>query len=97
MIDDERCLALSSDLIDVAIVEIKTNHCTLNGPWTEPERQNVNRVLAAIECIPAMLSMRLRQRYISTASSSWLAAHSVDYRGSRGKPFLQSASLKWCK
>ena len=53
MIDDEPCLALSNDLIDVAIVEVKTNDpCTLNGPWTEPERQNVNRVLAAIGCIP---------------------------------------------
>ena len=53
MADDERGLALSSDLIDVAIVEVKTNDpCTLNGPWTAPERQNVNRVVAAIGCVP---------------------------------------------
>jgi hypothetical protein len=46
-------LRLSSVLIDVAIVEVKGNQpCTLNGPWTDKEHQNVNRVLAAIGCLP---------------------------------------------
>lgn len=52
MADDERSLALSRDQIDVAIVEVKTNQpCTLNGPWTRQDRQNVHRVLAAIGCL----------------------------------------------
>jgi hypothetical protein len=52
MRDDEGTLRLSSALIDVAIVEVKGNQpCTLNGPWTDEEHQNVNRVLAAIGCL----------------------------------------------
>lgn len=53
MADDQQGLALSPDLIDVVIAEVKANQrCTLNGPWTKPEGQNVHRVLAAIGCIP---------------------------------------------
>jgi len=53
MADDVQRLALSGDLIDVVIAEVKTNQpCTLNGPWTRQDRQNVHRVLAAIGCLP---------------------------------------------
>jgi hypothetical protein len=53
MVDDTKGLALSSDLIDIVIAEVKTNQpCTLNGPWTRSDRQNVHRVLAAIGCLP---------------------------------------------
>jgi hypothetical protein len=52
MADDVQSLALSGDLIDVAIAEVKTSRCTLNGPWTRQDRQNVQRVLAAIGCVP---------------------------------------------
>jgi hypothetical protein len=53
MADDERRLALSRDWTDVVIAEVKTNQpCTLNGPWTREDRQNVHRVLAAIGCLP---------------------------------------------
>ncbi len=52
MADDEQGLALSHDSIDIVIAEVKTNQpCTLNGPWTERDRQNVHRVLAAIGCL----------------------------------------------
>ena len=41
MPDDER-LELSPRFTDVVIVEVKTSQpCTLNGPWTNPERKNV--------------------------------------------------------
>jgi hypothetical protein len=54
MADDMQRLALSTDLLDVVIAEVKTNQpCTLNGPWTRQDRQNVHRVLAAIGCLPA--------------------------------------------
>lgn len=54
MADDEQRLALSRDRIDVVIAEVKTNQpCTLNGPWTREDRQNVHRVLAAIGCLSA--------------------------------------------
>lgn len=52
MADDEQSLALSRDRIEVVITEVKTNQCTLNGPWTREDRQNVHRVLAAIGCLP---------------------------------------------
>jgi hypothetical protein len=53
MPDDGAALALSEDLIEVVIAEVKTNQpCTLNGPWTQYDRQNVHRVLAAIGCLP---------------------------------------------
>jgi hypothetical protein len=53
MADDERLLLLPC-FDDVVIVEVKTNQpCTLNGPWTKPETQNVHRVLAAIGCLPS--------------------------------------------
>jgi hypothetical protein len=57
MLDDEGILRLSPTAIDVAIVEVKGANqlCALNGPWTIEERQNVNRVLAAIGCVPHSL------------------------------------------
>ncbi|WP_156438916.1 hypothetical protein [Bradyrhizobium valentinum] len=52
MKDDSR-LCFSPRLDDIVIVEVKTNQpCTLNGPWTDPDRQNVQRVVAAIGCLP---------------------------------------------
>lgn len=52
MTDDVQRLALSGDQIDIVIAEVKTNQpCTLNGPWTRQDRQNVHRVLAAIGCL----------------------------------------------
>jgi hypothetical protein len=53
MADDEHGLAFSRDLIDIVIAEVKTNQpCNLNGPWTQQDRQNIHRVLAAIGCLP---------------------------------------------
>ena len=53
MRDDEARLSLSADQIDVVIAEVKTNQpCSLNGPWTREDHQNVHRVLAAIGCLP---------------------------------------------
>jgi hypothetical protein len=53
MADDAQRLALSGNLTDIIIAEVKTNQpCTLNGPWTRQDRQNVHRVLAAIGCLP---------------------------------------------
>jgi len=50
--EDDAALDLAPRYDDVVIVEVKTNQpCTLNGPWTMPERKNVQRVLAAIGCL----------------------------------------------
>jgi hypothetical protein len=32
----------------LVIAEVKTGECALNGPWTNSERRNVQRVLAAV-------------------------------------------------
>jgi hypothetical protein len=52
MADDEGTLGLSRDVVDVVIAEVKRGPCALNGPWTKPSDGNVQRVLAAIGCIP---------------------------------------------
>lgn len=52
MADDTGGLALTRDRIDVVIAEITGGQCKLNGPWTDPHRHNVQRVLAAIGCVP---------------------------------------------
>lgn len=50
MMDDEDSLSLTRDLIDVVIAEITTSPCKLNGPWTDPDKRNLHRVLAALGC-----------------------------------------------
>lgn len=50
MVDNERVISCGS-LANVIIAEIKTGRCSLNGPWTAPEKANMQRVLQAIGCI----------------------------------------------
>jgi hypothetical protein len=40
-----------SKRIDLVIAEIKTGPCRLNGPWTDPDKGNMSRVLSAIGII----------------------------------------------
>lgn len=42
----------SNHKIDIIIAEIKLTMCNLNGPWTDPERGNMRRVLYAIGSFP---------------------------------------------
>jgi hypothetical protein len=42
----------SGGRIDIAIAEVKRGRCALNGPWTDPNRQNMDRVLYAIGAMP---------------------------------------------
>lgn len=48
--DDPR-VADCSSFPNIIIAEIKTGRCALNGPWTDPERMNMERVLRAIGCV----------------------------------------------
>jgi hypothetical protein len=52
MMDDEKNLFLTHERIDIVIAEVTRLRCKLNGPWTDREKQNIHRVLAAIGCIP---------------------------------------------
>lgn len=36
---------------NIIIAEIKTGRCALNGPWTDPTKKNMERVLRAIGCV----------------------------------------------
>lgn len=36
----------------VVIAEVKSGRCALNGPWTKPERRNMQRVLRAVGAFP---------------------------------------------
>ena len=47
MIDSER-FSRYRDKAYVVLAEIKTGVCRLNGPWTAPERENMQRVLSAL-------------------------------------------------
>lgn len=51
MTDDPR-VANCSTFANVIIGEVKTGPCTLNGPWTRPEDQNMHRAVRAIGCLP---------------------------------------------
>lgn len=42
----------SDGRIDLIIGEVKTGLCDLNGPWTDPDRQNMHRVLYAVGAFP---------------------------------------------
>jgi len=48
---DHNCF-ISEDKIDLIISEVKRGLCDLNGPWTDPERQNMHRVLRAVGAFP---------------------------------------------
>lgn len=50
MIDDRK-LVVVTNLIDVVIVEVKRREFELNGPWTNPENENIQRVLRSIGCV----------------------------------------------
>lgn len=44
---DHRVLE-SNGKVDLIIAEVKKGKCSLNGPWTDPDRRNMQRVLHAI-------------------------------------------------
>lgn len=47
MIDDEFFIIIK-DKPYIIIAEVKKGRCSLNGPWTEPQKENLQRVLRAI-------------------------------------------------
>ncbi len=52
MADDVAGLDLASDCVDVVISEVKLGRWAFNDAWTEPARENLHRVLAALGCVP---------------------------------------------
>ncbi len=48
MVDDAIVISVNSLKILIFIAEVKKGLCRLNGPWTDPEKHNMGRVLKAI-------------------------------------------------
>jgi hypothetical protein len=42
----------ASDCPQFVFAEVKSGRCALNGPWTRPERENMQNALAAIGAVP---------------------------------------------
>uniref|UniRef100_A0A7V2ZHB1 Uncharacterized protein n=1 Tax=Ignavibacterium album TaxID=591197 RepID=A0A7V2ZHB1_9BACT len=51
MVDDDPFVRFK-DKPYIIIAEVKRSLCSLNGPWTEPEKENLQRVLQAIGTFP---------------------------------------------
>jgi hypothetical protein len=50
---DDSAFSHTRDKSYIVIAEVKTDLCDLNGPWTNPERRNMLRVLMAIGAFPS--------------------------------------------
>jgi len=49
---DDPVVTDCSTFCNVVIAEVKKGRCALNGPWTKPKEENIQRVLCAIGCFP---------------------------------------------
>lgn len=49
--EDDPQVAHCETFANVVIAEIKTGRCDLNGPWTDPMAENMERVLRAVGCV----------------------------------------------
>lgn len=49
---EDHPLLQSDGRTDLIITEVKKGLCHLNGPWTNPERRNMRRVLYALGAFP---------------------------------------------
>ena len=53
MQDDSNIFEDQNNKILIYFAEVKTGkRCTINGPWSNPERLNLPRALRAIGCVP---------------------------------------------
>jgi len=49
---DDSKVAACSTFANVIIAEITTTICKLNGPWKNPDSQNMHRVVKSLGCVP---------------------------------------------
>lgn len=50
-LQDDGAMALSSTHVELILAEVKTGLCDLNASWTDPQKENVQRVLRAVGCL----------------------------------------------
>ncbi len=51
-IEDDSILTRTRSKPSVVIAEVKTRYCDLNGPWTNPNDENMERVVRSIGIVP---------------------------------------------
>ena len=51
LLQDDGAMALSNTHVELILAEVKTGLCDLNASWTDPQRENVQRVLRAVGCL----------------------------------------------
>ncbi|MBN9529773.1 MAG: hypothetical protein J0H82_26435 [Alphaproteobacteria bacterium] len=102
MADDRETLGLDGRAIDVVIAEVKRGQrCMLNGPWTKPERQNIDRVLAAIGCLPprsigpAASALYRTGLYAGDGLRVRLIAFGMSYNTELADRYQQVAQIVW--
>lgn len=52
LMPDHTLFAAQTKLISAFFMEAKTGECALNGPWTDPGKENLQRVLYAMGFLP---------------------------------------------
>jgi len=50
--EDDPALIASRGRILIYVAEVKTGTCNLNGPWTEPDKKNMQRVVRSVGAFP---------------------------------------------
>lgn len=61
---DDPIIAACDTFLNFVIAEVKTGKCALNGPWTNPRRTNMQRVLRAIGLVhPSEIDLHAEAMY----------------------------------
>jgi hypothetical protein len=50
--EDDPSVTTCAELINAVIAEVKRGPCALNGPWTRPGSQNMQRVIRSLGLVP---------------------------------------------
>jgi len=73
--EDDLRVASCNTFANVIIAEVKTSECRLNGPWTNPELLNMQRVAKSMGCVPdAALTEACQSLY---RTGKWLDANTT--------------------
>ncbi len=62
---DDPIFLPNNNRLKVILAEVKTNTCNLNGPWTDPEQENMQRALKASGAFPSKIIPQAAQAMYS--------------------------------
>jgi hypothetical protein len=75
-----------SNRVDFVVAEVKTNQpCSLNGPWTDPSRTNINHLLRSMGPLPELeVGDAAHALYVAgTYDNGWLRARLFTFGAAR--------------